>query len=288
MTNKVLNVYYANVPNMGDVLNAMVIEELFGFRVKRHTYLTGELSAIGSGLGQFTLHGNFAFQLLQRCFGLLFPSVSIWGTGFICYKKEDTKLYRKKIYFAAVRGLLSKNRVEKLIGHKLDIPMGDAGILSSFLIKAPIVKKYKVGIISHFKEQDDPIWEKLLSHYDNSTYIDVCQHPSVVIPQIAECEYIISSSLHGLIIADSFHIPNIHIVVTDKLLGDGFKFDDYYSAYGIKHSFLDMKKDDFPTLEWIDDNYRLASEKVEKTKMELINAFPFKNEKAPIMSMIKI
>ena len=286
MINNSLNVYYARVPNMGDILNAMVIENLFGFKVKRHTYLTGELSAIGSGLGQFTLHGNLVFKAVQKITGLLFPAVTIWGTGFISYKEKDTPFYRKKIKFAAVRGQLSKSRVEKIIGHQLDIPMGDAGILSSYLTEIPSEKKYRVGIISHFKEQNDPIWDKLLKNYDNSTFIDVRQHPSVVIPQIAECEYIISSSLHGLIIADSFNIPNIHIVVTDKLLGDGFKFDDYYSAYGIEHLPLDIKKDSFPTLEWIEKNYRLTPEKVDKVKIELIKAFPFKNENAPVLSMI--
>lgn len=284
MMNKSLNVYYAKVPNMGDMLNVMIVEDLFGFKVKQHSYLTGELSAIGSGLGQFTFHGNGVFQFIQKICGLLFPSVTIWGTGFICHKEYDAPFYRKNIKFAAVRGQLSKARVEKLVGKKLDIPVGDAGILSSYLINKPVVKKYKVGIISHFKEQSDSIWKDLIDNYENSTYIDVRQHPSVVIPQIAECEYIISSSLHGLIIADSFNIPNIHIVVTDNLLGDGFKFDDYYSAYGIKHPYLHMSKDSFPTLKWIADNYKLTAEMVEKVKNDMIKAFPFPNEKAPIIT----
>lgn len=273
-------------PNMGDILNEMIIENLFGFKVKKHTPLTSELSAIGSGLGLFTLYGGLRCQLKQRIYGLLFPSVYIWGTGFINYKEKDSPFYRKKIRFAAVRGQLSKKRVETIIGKKLDIPTGDAGILSSYLIPTPSLKRHKVGIISHFREQDDPIWKELLNYYDNSIFIDVLQHPSIVIRQIAECEYVISSSLHGLIIADSFNIPNIHIVVTDKLLGDGFKFDDYYSAYGIEHPSLDMKKDAFPTLEWIKTNYKITHHMVEKMKIEMIKAFPFKNENAPILSMI--
>lgn len=286
MAKQSLNVYYAKVPNMGDILNKMVVEDLFGFKAIHHTYLTGELSAIGSGLGQFTLHGNALFHIVQKIFGVLFPNVTIWGTGFICYKENDTPFYHKNIKFAAVRGQLSKARVERLVGKKLDIPMGDAGILSSYLMKEPIVKKYKVGIISHFKEQDNPIWKKLLANYENATYINVRQHPSAVISQVAECEYIISSSLHGLIIADSFNIPNIHIVVTDNLMGDGFKFDDYYSAYGIKHPCLDLNKEAFPTLQWIKDNYQLTPDIVHKVKINLIKAFPFKNDDAPILKML--
>lgn len=284
---KSLKVYYADVPNMGDILNKLIVENLFGFNAIRRTYLTGELSAIGSGLGQFTYHGDFIFRLIQKVSGIMFPNVTIWGTGFICYKDHDTDFYRKNIKFAAVRGELSKQRIEKKLGHKLNIPMGDAGILSSYLLKEKVDKKYKVGIIAHFKEQEEPVFKKMVDTFDNSTFIDVRQQPDVVIKQIAECECIISSSLHGLIIADSLYIPNVHIVVTDNLMGDGFKFDDYYSAYGLKHPYIDLNKDSIPTLDWVRANYKLTPQMVDKVKMDLIKAFPFKNEKSPILAMIK-
>lgn len=66
---KSLKVYYADVPNMGDILNKLIVENLFGFNAIRRTYLTGELSAIGSGLGQFTYHGGFIFRLIQKVSG---------------------------------------------------------------------------------------------------------------------------------------------------------------------------------------------------------------------------
>ena len=276
---KSLKVYYAKAPNMGDRLNKMVIEELFGYKVKQHTFLTGELSGIGSGLGQFTLRGNKIIALAEKVSGFLFPNVTIWGTGFICYKKKDTKFYRKNIKFAAVRGELSKKRVEKILGRQLTIPTGDAGILANYLLQnEKIQKKYEVGIIAHFREQDEVVFEQLIKHYDNSVFIDLCQDPLSVIRQIAECKVIISSSLHGLIVADSFHIPNIHIVVSNKLMGDGFKFDDYYSAYGLKHEFLKMGSDNFPDLDWIKQHYALTPEMVEKKKGELIKAFPFPHQ----------
>ena len=281
-----LKVYYAAVPNMGDMLNKLIIEQLFGYSVKRHTYLTGQLSAIGSGLGHFTYHGNILFRIIQRVFGILFPNVYIWGTGFISYNDKDSNFYRKNIKFAAIRGVLSKKRIESIIGEKLQIPLGDAGILSSFLLKNKTKKIYDVGIIAHFKEQDDPVFKRMIEKFDNSVFIDVRQQPDVVIKQIAECECIISSSLHGLIIADSLHIPNIHVVVTDKLMGDGFKFDDYYSAYNINHPYLDLNIADIPSLEWIKNNYKLTPSMVDKIKIDLIRAFPFKNKNAAIFKMI--
>ena len=48
-----------------------------------------------------------------------------------------------------------------------------------------------------------------------------------ILNEILECEFLISTALHGLIIADSFNIPNRYMRVTESehLL----KFDDYYS-----------------------------------------------------------
>lgn len=274
---KSLNVYYAKVPNMGDLLNVAIIERLFGYKVHRHTFLTGELSAIGSGLGQFTLRDNPFVAMAERISGFLFPSVTIWGTGFVCYKEKDTPFYRRNMRFAAVRGELSKKRVEDILGKELDIPTGDAGILASYLLSEPVEKKYSVGIIAHYKEQDEPVFQKLVETYPQSLFIDVRQTPDVVIRKIASCECIISSSLHGLIIADGLGIPNIHIKVSDKLLGDGFKFDDYYSAYGLQHPMIDLNKDKIPTLEWVKDNYPITKEMVETMKQNMIQSFPFEH-----------
>lgn len=275
---KTLKVYYARVPNMGDKLNVLVLERLFGYKVRQHTFLTGELSAIGSGLGQFTLRNNPLVAMVERIVGVLFPSVTVWGTGFVCYKEKDTPFYRKNMKFAAVRGALSKARVEKLLGHPLDIPLGDAGILASYLLKEPVSKQYQVGIIAHYKEQDEPIFHRLAAAYPQSLTIDVRQHPSTVIRQIAQCECIISSSLHGLIIADSLGVPNIHLKVSDKLLGDGFKFDDYYSAYQLPHLQLDIRTcAEPPTLEWIKENYQVTQTMVDTMKRNMIKSFPFEH-----------
>lgn len=278
---KKIKVYYAKVPNMGDLLNVLLIEQLFGYKVRRHTYLTGELSAIGSGLGQFTLSDSPFFAMAERVAGVLFPTVTVWGSGFISYKEVDTPFYRKNMRFAAIRGALSKCRVEKLLGHPLDIPMGDAGILASYLLKEPPRKQYRVGIIAHYKEQDEPVFQKLAVSYPQSLLIDVRQQPQVVIQQIAQCERVISSSLHGLIIADSLRVPNVHIKVSDKLLGDGFKFDDYYSAYQMTHPQLDTQTCEAPTLDWIDANYRVTDGMVETMKRNMLQSFPFKHSFHP-------
>lgn len=271
---KTITVSYPQIPNMGDILNEVLIEKLFGYRVVSAKAIFARLSAIGSGLGGYLYTGSTLHRVGQFVFGRIYPSPYIWGTGFISYKDHDDS-FARKVKVCATRGELTRQRVEKILGHELDIPTGDGGLLSSYLLTDQLKKTYDVGIVAHYKEQDHPFFRKLLDFYPNSTFVDTRKDPMTVIRHIAQCKYILSSSLHGLIMADSFNIPNVHIKVTDKLSGDGYKFDDYYSGYGIKHQQFREEDFAYPPLEWIDDNYQITKAMVDAKKRGLIDSFPF-------------
>lgn len=268
---KKIKVYYANIDNVGDKLNKYIIKKCFDYDIVRRTYLTGQLSSIGSGLDNYLYDKNILKNFLKFVSSIFFKSVYVWGTGFITDNKEK-KFYKKNMKFYAVRGNLSKNKIEKIINKKLNIPVGDPGILASLLLDEIPEKKYDLGIIPHYKEQDEPIFKELSKKYNNSIIINLKDDPLEVVKKIAQCKIIISSSLHGLVIADSFLIPNIHIVVTNKLLGDGFKFNDYYSSYNLKHEFIDLNSD--VVLKDIVRNYKITEEMVENKKSDLIRSFP--------------
>lgn len=259
---------------MGDMLNEAIIKEIFGYDVICSQTRIAELSAIGSGLGVFISNRNlksFTKMLLYRPFS---PKVYVWGTGFINYSKDKDFIIRN-VEIVALRGQLSKERAERALKKELSCVLSDGGILASYLLNETIEKKYSVGIIPHFREQDNPIFKKLAASYNDSLLIDVCKDPHDVIKQISQCECIISSSLHGLIIADSLRIPNMHIVCSKKLKGDGFKFDDYYSSYGINHPYFDLKDNKIPCLIDIVKNYQIRDQDVEEKKKGMIDSFPF-------------
>ena len=271
---KNLKLYYADIGNMGDRLNLLIVERVFGLAARRRSFLTAELSAIGSGLDRYTLHGSAAMQAQQRIYGVIFPRVYIWGTGFINYCDNDPPFFKRDMRFCAVRGELSRRRAEKLMGRTLDIPTGDGGILCPLLLDSPVVKKYGMGIVPHICDLNDPAVEALAEKYENSVIINAKDDPIEVLRQIAACRAVLSSSLHGLVAADAFGVPNRHMIFSDRPLGDGFKFDDYYSAYGVEHIFTDLRQQAAPSFSEVVSGCPVTPEMVETKKRAMLAAFP--------------
>lgn len=269
-----LKLYYAKLANMGDLLNVLIIERCFGYTVERNSFLTGEMCAIGSCLAQYTLHGSPLMKLRQLINGAVKPHVSVWGTGFINYTDCEGKFFKRDMDFRAVRGELTRRGVERMTGRALDIPTGDAGILASALLDEPVEKRCRVGIVPHICDLQDPAVEALAASYDDAVIINVKDDPLEVVKQIAQCETVLSSSLHGLIVADSFHVPNMHIVFADRLLGDGYKFDDYYSAYGVPHVYRDLQTAPPPELREVAEEYRISPAMAEEKKKIMAECFP--------------
>lgn len=271
---KKLNVYYALVDNMGDKLNPYILHRLFGLEIRRVTPLTCELSGIGSGLGQFTFSDKPWLAMGEWFAGRRFPETCIWGTGFI-RSGHERPFYRSKMHFNAVRGELSKKKAEKLIGACINPMLGDGGILAekAFGIRPSV--KYSLGVAAHYKEQNHPIFKHILDATPGALWIDMRGEPETVIRDIASCEAVISSSLHALIVADSFHIPNLHIHASDAMLGDGFKFKDYYSAYSLGHIPYEYDGEHMITVSEIIDNYCIPYNKIEMMKENMIKSFPF-------------
>ncbi|MBJ3774013.1 hypothetical protein JEQ20_26500, partial [Klebsiella pneumoniae] len=54
-----------------------------------------------------------------------------------------------------------------------------------------------------------------------------------VVDEIISCEYILSTSLHGVIVAQAYDIPTLWIKHND-INTDGIKFYDYFDSVGIK------------------------------------------------------
>lgn len=274
-----IRVAYSKINNAGDLLNEYLLERVFSVPYVRDVSAwTLEMTGIGSFLDILFLQKKLTKQSIKKGLKYIYEKPQqykcvTWGTGFIKdFGKDLKKPIRKNINFMAVRGEKSKDCLEKVLGKKISPVLGDGGILVSYLLEKKNQKKYSISIIPHFREYNCRQIEEIKNKYQNIHIIDLRNSALEVIKQIDESEIILSSSLHGLIMADSLRVPNKRIYFTDKPLGTGFKFDDYYSAYGLTETAKIIRNaNDLPSNNEIIDSYKVTDSMVDKMKKDMYN-----------------
>ncbi|MFC7878050.1 glycosyltransferase [Isoptericola sp. NPDC057391] len=199
--------------NFGDEVTAPVIERLTGRRVVWTALPQAEIVGAGSVL-----------QLALRKRAANMPTV--WGAGMI---RPFTGEAPADFVPRAVRGRLSLESLSPAA--RRAAVLGDPGILADLLVDGPVTKRHALGIIPHYKDADDPTM-RTIAALPGVRRIDVAWTPEEVAREIAACETVISSSMHGLIFADALAVPNAQLKVSDKLVGGDYKFRDYCSAFG--------------------------------------------------------
>lgn len=274
-----VRLYYYNYPNIGDILNVILVERLFRMKVIEEKHTKAEMLAIGSILDRLLDHGKVSPGLAKmRKDADRKHTVHIWGTGLM-YDYEDQQKFIRPVKIHALRGRLSANIVSDIQGKPCDCVLADPGLLASKLLKGKVGKKYGLGIIPHYVDAQEDVFVRMKEHYNalgiNTVVIDVKADPMEVLETIAQCKAVLSTSLHGLIIADSFHIPNQWCVCSDRILGDGFKFRDYYSAFGVEAKAVDLRKEAFPNIEDVCLGYQISRKMVRRKQRELMKSFPY-------------
>ena len=154
----------------------------------------------------------------------------IWGSGII---SEKTTLLTKPKEVLALRGFNTLKKIRE-VGGDCDV-FGDPVLLFPEIYSAEnSVKKYKYGIVPHFKDKSSIGIQKIHDLQNPEIkIIDIQSGIEDFVNDILSCENILSSSLHGLILAEAYGIPTCRLVFSEKLLGGDFKFYDYYSGVGI-------------------------------------------------------
>ena len=157
-------------------------------------------------------------------------SSEIWGTGSIRPGDLGQSPPRQ---IHAVRGPLTREQFLKR-GIPCPAVYGDPALLWPRYFPCTEQKKYDVTIIPHYREWSLPAVETLKRTYkvlDPGT--DFLSFPSV----IAESRRVLSSSLHGLILADAYGVPNARIRFSDVVVGRHFKYIDHNAAVGKRADF---------------------------------------------------
>jgi len=277
-----IGLYYYKCANAGDMLNEILIDRLFHIRTKEENFGKSDMIAVGSVMERI-VRGVPATEYIKKVQSVADKTrtLHVWGTGFIrAYEDFSDMEFIRPVHICAVRGELTKKAIEKITGQPLSCVTADPGILAPLLLKQLPEKKYTLGIIPHVIEREAEAYKSISERQPGSAVIDLTAHPVDVLNKIAACETVISTSLHGLIFADALGIPSRWCELTDKILGNGFKYRDYYSAFGIEETAFDLKGGEFPTPEEIKQNYKVKIKDVKKKQKELIQCFPYRGARA--------
>ncbi len=218
--NFILNTFYyddQSVPlfwhrkpnNFGDIINPIILDKLFNKKVKHVN----------------SKHYNKDFYLvIGSVLGRARKNTIVWGSGFI---SSDSRCQEKPKKIYAVRG--PKTR-EILLSQGIDCPevYGDPALLLPRIYNPKIEKKYKLGIVPHLVDRDNK-WLSSLENDNEVLILDILEKdPFKFIDNLLSCEKIASSSLHGIIASDAYGIPSVWLEFSKNVIGDGFKFEDYF------------------------------------------------------------
>ena len=196
--------------NWGDALSPVLVELLSG---KPVLHLDG-------------LHHDRYFAIGSILDGAN-ERAEIWGSGFI---RDNGMVIGKPKAIHAVRGPLSR---ALLLQQGVDCPevYGDPALLLPHFFNPDVPKHYSVGIIPHYVDKKSA-WLERYRHAPGVLILDIEGGIQDFVCAVKSCEVVISSSLHGLICADAYGIPNAWVQFSDEVVGGDFKFRDYCRSIG--------------------------------------------------------
>ena len=132
-------------------------------------------------------------------------------------------------------------------GIKAPSAIGDPALLMPLLYRPDRVRKYRLGIVPHYSDRAGVLRRldrTCLDEEGDVALINIAtDRVEGFIGLICQCDFIVSSSLHGIIIAHAYGIPAVWVEFSDALYGDGMKFKDYFLSVSIPpyrpHQFKD-------------------------------------------------
>ena len=281
--------------NVGDALSAVMVALLSGRDIERVPSKSQSLRMACVG----TIGHGFAGG-----------EVWFWGTGASLWENPSAPMEDRRLFsvagetgftVTATRGPYS----EKLLTGKPEGSVGVYGdpvwLLPRFYNPTP-VKKWKLGVIVHLSELSDRdpethvkpdllrygIPEQLRDHVHLINTVTPIKMDAIKdkIDEILACDRIVSTSLHGMVFAESYGIPCLHFPthgpdrgLNVRDLGEGCDLDtrviDLYRGLGLSELPVYTQAHREPT-DWEDLMAAIDRTWVEKTfdAQKLIDAFP--------------
>jgi len=247
--------WWKAVPNFGDALSAVVTAHVSGRVVEHANPGKCELFAIGSVL-------KVARRKLKtaRRDGV---KPWIWGSGLMAPVSPE---FLDHAQVALLRGPVTA----ALLGLEMD-QFGDPGLLAVDAVGPAPERHDRIGIVPHHRHVDDPDLVELIASDPALELIDVRADVTRVCHQIASCRHVFASSLHGLIVADSYGVPNTWM---DPISQSRLKYLDYAASVGRDMS-VPVQLEDIPArLKTLTDTPLPYRDGIARARQSLLSSFP--------------
>lgn len=260
-----VEIRYGNVRkrNWGDDINIFLLQQISGRKIiVRNQSLFHRFSkkinyiCIGSILGLYENQNSI-----------------IWGAGFI---EGNQCLLSKPLKICSVRGKMTRDLLLKA-GYDCPPVYGDPALLISKFY-TPLIKEkstFRIGFILHYVDEGNQLIKEIVENNDDCIKISLTDYDkwTDVIDKICSCELIISSSLHGLIVSDTYGIPNVWARFSNRIVGGYFKYLDYFSSVGR----IDIEPEIITSMNDITELYekRVCYRRPEINLDEILRSCPF-------------
>lgn len=207
--------------NYGDALNFYLIPKVFGKTAVHYRY----------DIWNRCVGNENVLFIGSTILGLCNNHSIVIGAGISPDQTNDKFTRPKKIY--SVRGPKTRRLLLDMNIPCPDIYGDPALLMPLFYIPKSNTKKFKIGFVLHYLDRTDMVLNMLTKYSDGSTIvIDILNYTSfkAFIDDLCSCEMIMSSSLHGLILADAYNIPNVWTHF--EFPCNPFKYQDYLESVG--------------------------------------------------------
>lgn len=203
--------YFIRIPNVGDLVNPPLVTALSGVPTVHSRGAGGHLLAAGSVMRSAT------------------PASHVWGTGVMHPDLGVGQAVAERIH--ALRGKRSFEALRSAGVAVRDVPFGDPGFLAPRLlgVRRSARPTHRLGIVPHYTDAQHPAF-RTLGYRRGVRVLDVHRDPLRFLHEMAECEAVVSSSLHGLVFAEALGIPNLWVTAGDDIVGGSFKYEDWFST----------------------------------------------------------
>lgn len=245
--------WWRGVPNFGDAINPLIVGHVSGAEVVFAKPQKANLFAIGSMM-QVVKRSRKEVDEDQ-------PPANVWGTGLLHPVFGHGFLDKLDVHL--VRGPITATLLQRK-----ERRFGDPGLLIDSALPFNGTKTDRIGIVPHHTQMDDP--EMLAFAASDPAYllIDPRGDAQQVCHEIASCARIFSSSLHGLIMADAYGVPNRWIEPAKE---SWMKYHDYAASIGRTDMSFPLTIEEAPSAAFTDITYQ---DGISAARDALLDTFP--------------